>query len=503
MYFRQLLVSAIVGIVSLTAFEPLGLWPFSFIAIIILVANIYQSNPKQSFFHGWAFGIGLFGVGVSWVYVSLSTYGGMPWWMGVPVVTVFCLFLALFVAIPCFIASFFTPLGSTARLVLFPFVWIIFEWCKSWFLTGFPWLEIGYSQTNSWLFGLAPLGGVYLVGFVTIALSCLMLSFHFKKMNKALSILILLPLFIIIWNVNNLEWSRNNGQELTVGIVQPNVPIQNKWQAENRDKIISNLVGASRLLSVRQTVDLIVWPETALPLYIQQTDSQFWNSINPQDTALLTGIMDVENLSTDESQFYNAAMLHCADSQQIYRKHHLVPFGEYLPLRAIFSWVLDYLNLPMSDISSWNENKPLSCQLSNGKELSIGLSICYEDAFSNELREAIGDATLMVNISEDAWFGDSLAPHQRLQMAQMRARELSRPLVRSANSGPSAIINERGEIVAISPQFQESTLVERVNPQVGDTPFKRYGNWICYLSILVLVVFCISRRNKLIKVETK
>ena len=236
----------------------------------------------------------------------------------------------------------------------------------------------------------------------------------------------------------------------------------------------------------------MVWPETALPLYIQQTDADFWNYITPTNTTLLTGIIDSPSLpqgSLDES--YNAAVLSCEGQTQVYRKRHLVPFGEYLPLRFLFNWVLEYLELPMSDFSSWNGAQNLKCGAIN-----MGLSICYEDAFAAEYREFVGDATVLINISEDAWFGDSLAPHQRRQMAQMRARELSRPMVRSANSGPSLFIDHRGALLEATAQFEVATLSRSVQPHTGDTLFKRFGNWVVYASfILILALSILARRR--------
>ena len=185
-------------------------------------------------------------------------------------------------------------------------------------------------------------------------------------------------------------------------------------------------------------------------------------------------------------------MLVCAGGERsLYRKRHLVPFGEYLPLRFLFNWVLEYLQLPMSDFTAWSEHQPLTC----GEEGQIGLSICYEDAFAGEHRLFNRDAAILVNISEDAWFGDSLAAHQRLQMAQMRAYELARPMVRSANSGPSAFIDHRGHIVSSSAQFQPATLSHAVQPQNGDTPFARFGNWIIWLSLLLVAAIVLMRRR--------
>jgi apolipoprotein N-acyltransferase len=372
------------------------------------------------------------------------------------------------------------------RLIAISFIWLIFEWMKSWVLTGFPWLDIGYTQTPSWLFSWAPIGGIYLVSLMVLISACfLTLSLKYflsKQAAKALLPLAgLLAVMLASHLVGRAGWSQPIGSPITVGIVQANVPINEKWQAGIRDQIIANYRTLSEQLQAQGKLDLLVWPETALPLYMQQTDADFWNNITPSNTALLTGIMDSPSIgqgTLDES--YNAAVLSCDGQTQVYRKRHLVPFGEYLPLRFLFNWVLEYLELPMSDFSSWKGPQSLNCGA-----IKVGLSICYEDAFAAEYREFVGDATVLVNISEDAWFGDSFAPHQRRQMAQMRAKELSRPMVRSANSGPSLFIDERGALLAATAQFEVATLSRQVQAHTGDTPFKRYGNWIISLSFLI------------------
>jgi len=199
----------------------------------------------------------------------------------------------------------------------------------------------------------------------------------------------------------------------------------------------------------------------------------------------LSGVLDTPSLRASPPSYdetYNAAVLVCNGEKQVYRKRHLVPFGEYMPLRFVFGWVLDYLQLPMSDLAYWQGVQPLSC----ADKINVGLSICYEDAFANEYRQHVGDATLLVNISEDAWFGDSFAPHQRLQMAQMRARELARPMVRSANSGPSVFIDERGNVLAKTEQFVEQILNHSIQPKIGETFYKRFGNWVVLFSGLII-----------------
>lgn len=493
--WKLLLVCFGLGALQVAAFAPFEYWSLSFLSLTIYFYLVQDLKPKTAFFAGLAFGYGLYGAGVSWVYVSLATYGGMPWWMGGITVLGFAGLLALFIACASALAAFLFP--SRLRLCALPFIWLVFEWMKSWVLTGFPWLDIGYTQTSSWFFSWAPIGGVYLISLMVVLVSSwlamsLNLLLSRRKVVSLIPLFAVFVVFLLSFLNDRLIWSEPTGKPIEIGIVQANVPINEKWQPEVRDQLISNYRALSQKLQDQKKVDLLVWPETALPLYIQQTDASFWNSITPSNTALLTGIIDSPTLSQGNlNESYNAAVLSCEGQTQVYRKRHLVPFGEYLPLRFLFDWVLEYLELPMSDFSSWSGAQTLKCGAIN-----VGLSICYEDAFAAEYRESVGEATVLINISEDAWFGDSLAPHQRRQMAQMRARELSRPLVRSANSGPSLFIDQRGRLLDATSQFETVTLSRQVQPHTGDTLFKRFGNWVIPVSlILVLMLVVLARRR--------
>jgi len=490
---KPLVVSALAGAFMVIGFAPFGFFLAPFISLATLFYLWRDGHARDNFFKGLAFGFGLYLAGVSWVYVSLSTYGGMPLWMGSIAVLGFAGVLALIIAILGLVHHYVVPKsdskgeGLLFHSLVLASLWTIFEWTKSWLLTGFPWLDVGYTQTNSWLFGLAPVGGVYLVSFVVVAISgASMLAISHRKC--LVPIALSGALIVTSYFLNSLNWSTPVGDSLRVGVVQGNVPIDEKWQAEYRNNVIEKLAKLSFDLNQKAVLDLLVWPETALPVYFQQTDDRFWRSITPPGTALLTGLID--SSETDSEQLYNAAVLICGDKNQLYRKRHLVPFGEYLPLRFLFDWVLDYLELPMSDFASWQGQQALSC----GESIKVGLSICYEDAFAAEYRAHVGEATILVNISEDAWFGDSLAPHQRTQMAQMRARELARPMIRSSNPGPSFVIDHLGKIKTISEQYQAVSFAEIVQPHTGDTPFKRYGSWIIYVSFLLVTISLLRNR---------
>ena len=482
------LASFCIGAVSVLGFAPFEIFWLPFISFAILAYFwLNATAAKTAFFCGFSFGLGLFLAGVSWVYVSLSTYGGMPLWMGTIAVLGFVSLLALFIGAVGWLSFHISPKNGATRLLLIPFVWVIFEWLKSWVLTGFPWLEVGYTQTPGWLFSLAPVGGIYLVSFATLVVACSLVSLLLNpgKFRWLLAPAILLISFLI----QDFNWTQASGRTLNIGLVQGNVPIELKWQGEHRANTIRKYADLTQKLHAENALDLVVWPETALPLFFQQTDAQFWRDIKDLNLPLLAGLMD----NPKRGETYNAAVLSCDGNQQIYRKRHLVPFGEYLPLRFLFNWVLEYLDFPMSDFSAAQTNDVLSCQQ---PKLSLSLSICYEDAFASEWRNQVGEATLLVNISEDAWFGDSLASAQRLQMAQMRAREHAKPLIRSANTGPSVLIDHFGQVLHASKQFETQALSVVAQPRAGKSPYVRFGDWIIYLSLLFMALMYVAGRKK-------
>ena len=287
--------------------------------------------------------------------------------------------------------------------------------------------------------------------------------------------------------------------------MQANVSVDQKWLHQNQSQIINDYIEQIGQFSA----DLVILPETALPVPLHQTDERLWNILRGQNKAILSGVVERDLVN---KKIYNSANLVCGSStgtaqitqgsfykgQQIYRKQHLVPFGEYLPLRALLDWLLTYLQIPMSDFSSGQGGQSLSCE-----GLEISLSICYEDAFAAEMRTALleqSQSGVLVNISEDAWFGDSLAPHQRVQMAQMRAIELARPMLRSANSGPSTVIDFQGKVLATTKQFEKDSMLVKVKPRQGDTPFLRLGMWIilfCFSFAAAMILLPLARRRLL------
>lgn len=480
---RQLIrygLSAVAGGFSVLAYAPFELWWLMPLCLACLYFILEGAEPKKVAKHGFLFGLFQFGFGVSWVYVSLNTFGNMPPIMAAIAVAIFVAILALYFALASYCFAKFKNQSSNNYItalqnaVLFAAIWVLFEWLRGYLFTGFPWLDIGYTQTTRWLSGYAPLGGVYLVGFMTVLLGVLIAVVIKNLLLKRYpgSLIGLAYMLGIAFTGKFLlaeDWSQAMGREYKIGVIQANIPIEKKWRPDFRAELIKRY----QQLSPDQELDLLIFPETAMPVYRHNVSQDFWSSFGGRHKAVLSGIIELE---PDTRNLYNSAVLNCGADEQVFRKTHLVPFGEYLPLRSLFSWVLDYLQLPMSDFSSWDKSQTLSC---NG--LDIALSICYEDAFAQEMASNLRNSGVLINISEDAWFGDSLAPHQRQQMAQMRALEVARPMVRSSNSGPSTFIDHKGNIKHVSEMFSAKNVVANVQPMQGLTPFAQSSSLFLYL----------------------
>lgn len=475
--WRRDALAVIGGALTPFAFAPFNLWPLAPLALALLFLAWEDAPARCAFRRGFLFGAAMFGIGVSWVYVSLHDYGFMPAPLAVTLVALFVGFLALFPAIVGALQARFAP--SPLRLiVLLPALWVLAEWVRSWLLTGFPWLTLGYSQIDAPLAGLAPYLGVFGVS-AGVAFSAGLLAAAVLAPRRAAHYgAVIAALWLLAWGVGQVDWVRPVDGPLRVALVQGNIPLDIKWQPEARQAIIDLY---TRLSDEQRNVDLVVWPETAVPGYLDALGPQFLRSLDvgrtPRD--VIFGVIERRDHAEHE-RVYNSVAAVGPGASGVYRKQHLVPFGEYLPLRRWLGWLLDYLHIPMSDFSSWSgPQRPIEAA---GQR--IGVSICYEDAFANEVTRALPKATLLVNVSEDAWFGDSFAPYQHLQIAQMRARESARPLLSATNTGITAAIAPDGHIVAVAPLFQRHVLVAKVQPMTGTTPYVRMGD-----TTIVLLMF--------------
>ena len=466
------------------AFAPFDFFPLAFLLPALLFLLWLDITPTRAAWRGFLFGLGMFGVGVSWVYVSLHDFGHMPAPLAALATFLFVVVLALYPALLGFIqARWFDRQRPTHALLVLPALWVLFEWIRSWFLTGFPWLNLGYSQSDTWLAGYAPWLGVYGVSLV-VAIASGLLAQSLRASEKFLwrYLPVLLVIFLGGWLAGKIEWTEPAGAPLPVALVQGNVPLELKWQPAYRNAILDRYRSLSEQAGDAQ---LIVWPEAAIPERLDEIDPDYLADLKRRNADFLIGVIERDTITRNH---YNSVMALGRDTG-IYRKQHLVPFGEFLPFPALFRWLLDSLRIPMSDFSSGTADQlPLTAA---GHK--IRGSVCYEDAFGEEIISALSQATLLVNVSEDAWFGNSLAPHQRIQIARLRALESGRPMLRAANTGRSAVIDHRGEVTAHSRQFEIAVLRATVQPRTGITPYGRWGNVHVLLLLFVVIGACLRR----------
>jgi apolipoprotein N-acyltransferase len=463
-------------------FAPFGWFPVPILALALLAELVYRAAPRGALWLGWLFGMGQFGVGVSWVHISIHQYGNAGLALSVASMLLLVAYLALFPAAMAWLLSA-TARGSRSvfMLLAFPAAWMLSEWLRSWLFTGFPWLNLGYSQIDSPLAGIAPVLGVYGVGLFT-ALSAGALALMLTAVGRrGAALVVLAVVWGAGWQLDRHPWTRAAGEPLTATVVQGNIPQDLKWLPEQQHETLERYTA---LTLEHPDSDLVVWPETAIPAFHDQVADDFLvplrAAMQADGISLVTGI---PVLDREQWNYYNA-IISLDQPGRFYYKVHLVPFGEYLPLRDWLARVLSFLPVPEADFSAGRLDQPLL----RAAGYPVGASICYEIAFGEQLIHALPEAALLINVSNDAWFGDSLAPHQQEEMARMRAREVERYILRATNTGISAIIDARGDVVVRSRQFVAQTITARVEPRAGATPYVLWGNWpIVLLGVAMLV----------------
>lgn len=480
------------ALITLTL-APFNLWPLVFISCIVLYLGLSQLNPRQAAVRGWWFGFGLFASGTSWVYVSIHDYGAASAPLALFLTIAFVAGLGLFLALLGWLWARFLRQNnhSISNALAFAALWVIIEAFRGWFLTGFPWLYIGYSQLQGPLAGLAPLGGVWLISF-TLALSSVLLITLWKA--KHLSRISAGLLLIVIWSLGlsmqSYEWTQPSGKPLSVTAIQGNIEQNLKWDPAQIEAQL--LLYQSMTLNAAPS-DLVIWPETAVPVLKEQAQGYLDSMdriISRQDSALITGLPLRQQDSYGDLRYYNAITT-LGDSDGEYRKQKLVPFGEYVPLQDLLRGVIAFFDLPMSDFARGpSQQAPL-----NAKGYKIAPYICYEVVYPEFATELAAQSDILLTISNDTWFGTSIGPMQHLQMAQMRALEAGRWMIRATNNGVSALIDPRGEITVTVPQFQQAVLRGSVVPMQGLTPYLRWQSWpLILLCALCLIPAVLQRR---------
>ena len=462
-YPLVLIQALVLGSLLPLAFAPLSLWPLAMIlpALLIILVDT-QTSWRRVFVIGLMFGLGYFGFGVSWVYNSLHDFGGAAPAIAGGLSALMIAYMALFTALTLLGWKIVQQQAGARAIWLLPLFWFAFDWLRGWLATGMPWLSLGYSQVDSPLSGLAPIVGVYGLGALCLLISIALVQLVKHRRYPYLAIVMLVPALALA--LAEIEWTEPHSTRLQVTMVQGNIPQEIKWRYEERQNIF-NIYW--RETNQHWDSDLIIWPETAIPGRSEDIAQGILIPMSiaatEQDSNILTGVV----VSEAANNIYYNSMLLLGNNQGVYHKRHLVVFGEYMPLRWLLDFMNSYINIPYSDLQSGAlDQVPMSV---NG--VVLGVSICFEDVFSREILIALPEASMLVNASNDAWFGDSLAPHQHLEIAQMRALEFGRPMLRSTNTGVSAFIDHRGRIIDRTEQFKTRSITRTMQGRTGVTPF--------------------------------
>jgi apolipoprotein N-acyltransferase len=475
------------------AFAPFGWWPIALLAPAALFALIRGRPPRRAFDAGAAFGAGLFTFGTYWLYTCLHVFGLVPVWLTLLLQAALIGAMSVYFALLCYLANrFWLKSGATRAWLVLPVLWVLAEWLRGWVLSGFPWLSLGYAMIDSPLKDWAPLLGVYGVSWaaavIAAALSILLMPTVAMRSRLAalggIAVLFLIPVLL-----GDHAWTRAAGPPIAGAAVQGAVSQDQKWQAKNLDETMERY---SKLTVQAWGARLIVWPEASLPVlaneipdYLQRLRAE--GRAHGADLAI--GLV---NFQPESKRYYNGLLVLSDSGGGWYYKRHLVPFGEYFPVpNFVRSW-MRLMSLPYDDITPGSEHQPT---LSAAGQ-KLGLTICYEDAFGSRQLPVLREATLLINVTNNAWYGDSTAPHQHLQIARMRALEAGRFLVRAANDGITAVLGPHGEVVARLPQFREAVLRADVQPLTGLTPYARFGNYPVVVGAGLLLALAGWRRRR-------
>jgi apolipoprotein N-acyltransferase len=474
------LTALVAGALLPLTMAPWNLWGLAIISLA-LFAYLLKRNPDKPLLTSLSFGLGLFGTGASWVFVSIHTYGNTGFFLALLLTSIFVLALAMLFALPWYLLRY-CKTNNLEFIIGFAGLWVLGEWLRGWLFTGFPWLYVGYGQLDSWLSGWLPLTGVLGAGFLLALFSALLSILRKSNANKWGAIAA--AALSLIWGggylLQKAEWTEPSGS-LNLTLVQPNIPMESKWDPAFRQPIIDRLMG---LTEAHWNSDLIIWPEAAIPLVSFGQAGLLENLDNlaaAQDTVLVTGRL----LYEPESETYYNSLLALGEGEGDYHKHQLVPFGEYVPFENQLRGLIDFFDLPNSVISVGQSSDPLLV----GENIYAAAAICYEIAYASLVAKGARESQLILTVSNDAWFGRSIGPDQHLQIARARAVENAKPVARSTNNGITALIDASGNILEVAPRFESYSLSGTLELRSGTTPFGTLGHWpIVMIGVLSMLV---------------
>ncbi|HYW93728.1 MAG TPA: apolipoprotein N-acyltransferase [Gammaproteobacteria bacterium] len=496
-FVRSVVAPLVAGALLVPAFAPFDWWPLAAISLALLLGLWAGCRPRTAAARGFLFGVGCFGPGIYWLYISVHTFGGAPVWLAVALTVALIGYMSLYpAAAGWLLCRLFPGAGAVRSLLAFPALWALLEWLRSWLFTGFPWLSVGYSQIDTPLAGYAPVLGVFGVGMaLALSAGCLWLLLSGPPRRRLLA----LGAAAAVWAggalLGGVPWTHPDGRALTVALVQGNEPQNKKWLPDN---LMPTLQRYLRLTDGHWNDDLIIWPEAAIPALYDNVSGfidALGHKVASHHSHLMLGVL--RHMQRGNRYFNSVLDIGPHGGRHFYYKRHLVPFGEYFPVPDFVRQWLRILHLPYTSLSPGRPDQPpLPVD-----GVPAGVSICYEDAFGSLIVRDVPPARILVNVSNDAWFGHSIALAQHLEMTRMRALEAGRPLLRTTNTGITALIGYRGRIRASLPKFHAAVLTGRVQPRRGATPYAIGANkWLVALAgaglfLALLLAPRLSRRD--------
>ena len=478
----MLAFAVLLGAVTVGGFAPFGLTAVPIVTIALLFALWQRAEkPRHAAAIGFAFGLGLFSAGATWVYIALATFGGMPAFIAALATAGFVGLLSLWPALAGYAATSFTPVASIARLFAAAAAWPIAEWLRGYSFTDFPWLSAGYSQLpGSPLAGYAPVGGVFSVSLAVAVLAALLAVVFASLADRAwprIAMALAGAIAVAIGGAafGAIEWTTPRGAPLAVSLVQGNIMLDEKFDVAERDRTFAIYAG----LVEQSRGRLVVLPESAFAMFANDVPEDVYLQLARVATArrgdVLLGLFTTEAPlpGTDDVRYYNTVVALGSSEVQLYRKRHLVPFGERIPAKALLGFIVrNILAIPLADQTPGDPAQPPFSVAGT----RVAVNICYEDAFGAELIDAARTAALLVNVTNDAWYGHSIAARQHNQISAMRALELGRPMLRATNTGITSAFGHDGREIAALPWFARGILEVTIDGRDGSTPYQRWSD---------------------------
>ncbi len=473
-------VALLAGIVLPLAFSPFGIFPVALVSPLLLFACWRGATPRRAMARGWLYGAGAFGAGVFWIHESFQ-FSNIGLGVAIPLTVAFVAYLALFPALQGYLSRRFAGVSESTRLLLmYPALWVLVEWLRGWLFTGFGWLQLGYSQIDSPLAGFLPLTGVYGVSWLVVFLAALMLHAASGSARvRAAAVGVVAVALLAGGALRTVSWSEDAGAAIKVALVQGNIPQDQKWLPSMRQPTLARYLSLTRR---HWDADLVIWPESAVPGLYHRMRS-FIDSVHAEAESnraqVLLGIPAVDPAA---GKFTNSVLL-VGSAGGMYHKRHLVPFGEYLPLDSLLRPITEAAGIPVSNFSPGPKKQTLLSAAGH----PVALSICYEIAFGSEIIRELPEARFLVTVSNDAWFGTSIGPHQHFEIARVRALETGRYLLRATNTGITAIVAPDGRVAASLPQFDTGVLEGEITPRSGATPYVALGDYPFVAAMFLLL----------------